>query len=248
MAVISSQSTLLPAVDDGGGRARQADGSVVVNKFGINPSIAGTEEGVLVAGGSFLYPTTGGVCTVASAGGSTDENVTVKISGLATTTFAELNETVTLDSSGNATSAGSYIRIFRAFRTGTQDVTGVTTLTVDSQQLASFTVAAQQTQQIGFTVPASFTGYIAAWSLTFEKADQGDIAIYTRDNLAGDGFRLRDNMSGTEGEAFRRYCHASQWSGGIRCPEKCDIEMRSIATVGTVTVAGWMQIVLVPRT
>ncbi len=68
-------------------------------KFGFNSIISNTEETIWDAGGIYTYPSSALAMTVTSAGGATDEGITVVVQGL-DTNYLEVSQEVTLNSSG----------------------------------------------------------------------------------------------------------------------------------------------------
>ena len=96
-------------------------------KFGFN-QVSTTEETIWDGGGIYVYPSSAGAMTVTSAGGATDEGVKITVEGL-NQNYAIASEEVTLNASGVATTTTTYIRVYRAFVSGSAAITGDVTIT-----------------------------------------------------------------------------------------------------------------------
>lgn len=194
-----------------------------VFKFGYNGVIQNVEETIWDVGGLYAYPSSAVAMTATSSSGATDENVEVTIQGV-DTNYAELSETVTLDSSGTATTTGNFLRVYRAFVSGSTASAGNITITNSSTTYAYLSAADQQTLMALWTVPAGYTAYlfqIDTTAFTVQNNKVATVRMVTRE-LNG-VFRTQNKFDLFEGSYHQ----------DITCPqpipEKTDIEFRAIA-------------------
>ena len=132
-----------------------------VFKFGFNPDINGTEETIWDAGGIYVYPSSAVAMTATTTAGtaSDDNGVLVTIQGL-DTDYNEVSEEVTLAGAGTATTTQTFLRVYRAFVSGSQEPTGTINITNGGTTYARITVGENQTLMALWTVPAGYTAYI----------------------------------------------------------------------------------------
>jgi len=104
-----------------------------VFKFGFNPDINGTEETVWDVGGLYVYPSSAIAMTATTTAGtaSDDNGVLVTIEGL-DADYNEVSEEVTLAGAGTATTTQTFLRVYRAFVSGSQEPTGSINITTVS--------------------------------------------------------------------------------------------------------------------
>jgi len=102
----------------------QIENHKTIFKFGFNPDVDGAEETIWDVGGLYAYPSSAVVMTVTTDAGSpaTDNGVKVTIQGL-DEDYNEVSEEVTLAGAGTATTIQTFLRIFRAFVSGSQEPT-----------------------------------------------------------------------------------------------------------------------------
>lgn len=130
-----------------------------VHKFGYNPTVGTAFETIWTQGGTYVFPTSATTAVCTSASGATDSGVEITIEGL-DGNYTEISETLVLDASGTVTSSNSYLRMNRAFVSGSSATDGDITVTVNSLTVAVIDSDYQQTQQLIYTVPAERNGYI----------------------------------------------------------------------------------------
>ena len=132
-----------------------------VFKFGFNPDINGTEETVWDVGGIYTYPTSAIAMTATTTAGtpSDDNGVLVTIEGL-DADYNEVSEEVTLAGAGTATTTQTFLRVYRAFVSGSQEPTGTINITNGGTTYARITLGVNQTLMALWTVPAGYTAYI----------------------------------------------------------------------------------------
>lgn len=103
------------------------DGHKRLFKFGYNSEIQNISETIWDAGGVYVYPSTAVVMTVTSGAGATDNGVAITVQGL-DSNYDEVSEEVTLASTGTATTTQTFLRVYRAFVSGSQAITANTTV------------------------------------------------------------------------------------------------------------------------
>ena len=132
-----------------------------VFKFGFNPDINGTEETVWDVGGLYVYPSSAIAMTATTTAGtaSDDNGVLVTIEGL-DADYNEVSEEVTLAGAGTATTTQTFLRVYRAFVSGSQEPTGTINITNGGTTYARITLGVNQTLMALWTVPAGYTAYI----------------------------------------------------------------------------------------
>jgi hypothetical protein len=194
-----------------------------VFKFGYNGVIQNVEETIWDVGGIYAYPSSAVTMTATSASGATDSGVKVTIQGL-DTNYAELSEEVTLNASGTATTTGSFLRVYRAFVSGSTAAAGDISITNSSTTYASVDSDEQQSLMALWTVPAGYTAYlfqIDTTAFTVQNNKVATIRMLTRE--VNGVFRTQNKFDLFEGSYHQ----------DITCPqpipEKTDIEFRAIA-------------------
>jgi hypothetical protein len=130
-------------------------------KFGFNPDINGTKETVWDVGGIYVYPSSAIAMTATTTAGtaSDDNGVLVTIEGL-DTDYNEVSEEVTLAGAGTATTTQTFLRVYRAFVSGSQEPTGTINIANGGTTYARITLGENQTLMALWTVPAGYTAYI----------------------------------------------------------------------------------------
>jgi len=194
-----------------------------VFKFGYNGDIDDSEETIWDVGGLYAYPSSAVTMTATSSSGATDEDVEVTIQGV-DASYNELSETVTLNSSGTATTTGSFLRVYRAFVSSGTASAGSITIANGGTTYAYISAADQQTLMALWTVPAGYTAYlfqVDTTAFTVQNNKVATIRMLTRE-LNG-VFRTQNKFDLFEGS----------YHLDITCPqpipEKTDIEFRAIA-------------------
>ena len=132
-----------------------------VFKFGFNSDVDGTEETVWDVGGIYVYPSSAVAMTATTTAGtaSDDNGVLVTIEGL-DTDYNEVSEEVTLAGAGTATTTQTFLRVYRAFVSGSQEPTGTINIANGGTTYARITLGVNQTLMALWTVPAGYTAYI----------------------------------------------------------------------------------------
>jgi len=198
-----------------------------VFKFGFNPDVNGTEETIWDVGGIYAYPGSAVAMTVTTDAGTpaNDNGVKVIVFGL-DENYNEVNQEVTLAGAGTATTTQTFLRVFRAYVSGSQAPTGNLNITNGGTTYARITVGENQTLMAMWTVPAGYTGFL----------DHVNIATGTTN---ANQYVTAQIVQRTQGGVFRVMMKQTLGSGGIAdfllrypilVPEKTDLEVRAVSS------------------
>ena len=192
-------------------------------KYGYNSAIINVEETIWDAGGLYAYPSSAVAMTVTSASGATDSGVKVMVSGL-DADYSELTEEVTLNASGTATTTGLFLRVFRAFVSGSDEPAGNITITNSSTTYAQITAGENQTLMAVYTVPAGKTLYISEGITTHGTGTSGGVfmTISFKIRPFGGSLRTAVKVDVTESQIYYPFAFP------IKVTEKSDVEVRAI--------------------
>ena len=192
-------------------------------KYGYNPLIINVNETIWDGGGIYSYPASALAMTVTSAGGATDEDVKVTVIGL-DTDWKEVQQEVTLDGSGVATTTQTFRRVFRAYVSGSQAPTGNITIANGGTTYAQITNGENQTLMAVYTVPAGKTFYLTNGTATHGTGTSGGVYMTVRfmTREFGGVFRTATKIDIVESEVLFPFTFP------LRIPEKSDIEVRAI--------------------
>ena len=225
-----------------------------IHKFGRNPNIGAAPETIWQQGGLYTYLTSPFPVFVSSD--DADDNPTGN--GAQTVTIQGLDENYNLIETtqpvNNQVGTTNFLRVFRAFvatagSTGTNEgdvristgVGGTGTVLADISTIGTGTTfGLGQTMLALYTVPAHCTGYLTKWNVGVGNYNSSATAtLLTRqiENIAG-AFRTRDIMDVPGG------FHTRDYQIPIRLPPKTDVEIRAIASAGSV-ISSSFDIVLV---
>ena len=198
-----------------------------VFKFGFNPDINGTEETIWDVGGIYAYPGSAVAMTVTTDAGTpaTDNGVKVVVQGL-DSDYNEVSQEVTLAGAGTATTTQTFLRVFRAYVSGSQEPTGNLNITNGGTTYARITVGENQTLMAMWTVPAGYTGFLDHVNIATgtTNANQYVTAQIVQRQLGG-VFRVMMKQtlgSGGAADFLIRY--------PISVPEKTDVEVRAVSS------------------
>lgn len=192
-------------------------------KFGNNPAVNEVEETVWENGGIYVYPSSALTLTATSSSGATDSDVAIRVSGL-DASYNEITDNIVLSGAGTATTTKQFLRVNRAFVTGSKGLTGTVSFTNGGTTYATVNSDNQSLMSL-WTVPAGYTAYITQTDVTvLTEANNkfGTIRLVTR--LFGSVFRTQDLFSAQNSDVVREY------SVPLPVPEKTDIEFRAIAS------------------
>ena len=205
----------------------QIENHKTVFKFGFNPDVNSSEETIWDVGGIYAYPSSAVAMTVTTDAvtPANDNGVKVIVFGL-DEDYNEVNEEVTLAGSGTATTTQTFIRVFRAYVSGSQAPTGNLNITNGGTTYARITLGENQTLMAMWTVPAGYTGFL----------DHVNIATGTTN---ANQYVTAQIVQRTQGGVFRVMMKQTLGSGGVadfilRYPivvsEKTDLEVRAISS------------------
>lgn len=191
-------------------------------KYGYNSNIINVEETIWDGGGIYAYPGSAVAMTVTSASGATDSGVKVQVYGL-DADYVEVNEEVTLNASGTATTTQTFLRVFRAFVSGATAPAGNITIANGGTTYAQITAGENQTLMAVYTVPAGKTLYLSSGTATHGTDTSGAyMTIRFMVRQPGGVFRTTVKVDVTGGELLFPFTYP------LRLPEKSDLEVRAI--------------------
>ena len=205
----------------------QVENHKTVFKFGFNPDINGTEETIWDVGGIYAYTSSAVAMTVTTDAGTpaNDNGVKVIVFGL-DEDYNEVNQEVTLAGAGTATTTQTFIRVFRAYVSGSQEPTGNLNITNGGTTYARITLGENQTLMAMWTVPAGYTGFLdhVNFATGTTNANQYVTAQIVQRQLGG-VFRVMMKQtlgSGGNADFTLRY--------PITVSEKTDVEVRAVSS------------------
>jgi hypothetical protein len=244
---------LAEKVDMSEGRVLNTD---FIHKFGRNPNVGGAPETIWMQGGIYSYLTSPSTVYVTSndaadaAAGTGARSVTVQ--GL-DVNYQEVEETLTV---GGSVSTVEFLRVFRAFVVDPgSEGTNVGDVRITTGAGGSGTVLADigtigtgttfglgQSQLALYTIPAHCTGYLITWNVGIGAYNStATVSLYTRVFDTGyESFRTRDIMDVPGG------FHTRNYNVPIKIPARTDIEVRAIASTGSIISASF-DLVLVEK-
>jgi len=220
------------------------DGHKRLFKFGHNPVIQDITETIWDAGGLYVYPSSAVAMTVTSGAGATDNGVAITVQGL-DSNYNEVSEEVTLASTGTATTTQTFLRVYRAFVSGSQAITANTTIANGGTTYAQINNGENQTLMALWTVPAGYTAYLLDTKITAFTEQNNKVAtinVYAR----------RENGVFRTADKFDVFAAAitQNYKCPIPFPEKTDIEVRAVATSSNadLRVAASLDIIYIANT
>lgn len=219
-------------------------------KFGFNADIGTTEETVWDEGGAYSYLAAAAQLTVSSsnandASGGTGAR-TVQLYGL-DGSYDEIEETATLNGQTAVTTTNSFLRIFRIIvRTaGSGDAnagdiyagTGTVTAGVPANIFAKVLVGKNQTLMCLWTVPLGKRAFLAGLFVTSQgnAAATAEIRLIARPQ--GEVFQTKDDFVISQAGGPAVLYHAVP----VFFEPKTDIEVRAVASTGTMDVSAGLQ-------
>jgi hypothetical protein len=193
-------------------------------KYGYNPLIINVNETVWDGGGLYSYPASAAALDVASASGATDSGVTGTVFGL-DADYNEVSEDFTLDASGTYTTTQTFLRVYRAYITGSTAPAGNITFNIGATTHAQITAGENQTLMAVYTVPAGHSLYINKGTATHGTDTSG-------------AYMTVRFMARNQGSVFRTATKIDLINGNIqfdfeqplKITEKTDIEVRAICS------------------
>ena len=193
-------------------------------KFGFNNDINDSIEDIWDGGGEYTYQSSAVAMTVTSGGGATDNDVQVTVQGL-DASYNEVSEAVTLAGSGTATTTQTYLRVYRAFVSGSQEPTGDITIANGGTTYAKVLDGEHQTLMALWTVPAGYTAYLFQTDVTaFTEQNNKFATVQIQTRELNGIFRTKDKFAIVENS------HKQEYIAPIPIPEKTDVRVRAIAS------------------
>ena len=215
-------------------------GATHIHKFGYNTAVGNIYEDIWSQGGKITFPTTAAVATIDSNLSNVGSQITIQ--GL-DANWNEISEDVTLDSSGDATTTASFIRINRAFVSNDTATTNVVRIQIGGVNQARIDVEHQQTMQAIYSVPANKIAYLTQLSLGVKTKDKD---VEARVNVCeyGGVERTRDYLT------FQSNFSEKHYPIPLKFPEKSDIKLQAKITGADTTISGTFDLILLdnPRT
>ena len=231
------------------------DGYSNIHKFGRNPNVGGAPETIWQNGGVYSYLSAASTVYVSAVDATNDNPTgtgarTVTVQGL-DTNYNVVEETLSVN---NTEGSVEFLRVFRAFvATAGSILTNDDIIKISTGAGGTGTILATigiigtgttfglgQTQLALYTIPAGKTGYLTNWQVGGGTYNDSITATLLARELDGADvpFRSRDIMDVPGG------FHTRNYAVPYRFPEKTDIEVRAIASTGSV-VSSSFDIILV---
>lgn len=205
-----------------------------IHKFGYNDSVGTMFETIWDGSNTYTFPSAAGVVTLTSASGATDSGVEVTLQGL-DASYVEQSETVTLDASGTFTTTNQYLRLHRAFVSGSTATDGIITMQISAATVAIIKPLYQQTQMLAYTVPAGKTGYLIQVDASVQKNQEIVVNVNIREQ--GKVFRTLATLASFGTPVARRF------EIPMVLPEKSDIRI-DVKAGATTEVGGEFEMIL----
>ena len=223
-------------------------------KFGRNTDVdSATAEDIWDGGGTWVAPTTARTHDIASTDTDDDGDPagngaqTVKIYGL-DASYADQNETVTMNGTTNVATANTYTMIHRmvvtaAGSSGHNEGTITATAQTDATVTAQITATYNQTLMAIYQVPASKTAYMTNYYASLLKAVKTsgvDLLLYVKP--FGEVFQLKHNTSLiSTGSSFINV----PFDIPLKIEEKSIIKLKASVDTDNSDVTGGFNLVLV---
>jgi hypothetical protein len=208
-----------------------------VHKIGTNAAVGTNFEDIYDQGGKITLPTSAGVPDIASNLSNAGSIITIE--GL-DANYLEVSESLTLDSSGNATGSQPFLRINNAFVSNDSAISNVVRVTLDgsSGNQTRVEVAEQNSMQCIFTVPADKTAFLHQISVGIKTASRDAEARLAVTEFGGVE-RTRALIALPTGFAEKSYPIP------LKFPQKTDIRLQAKTTGGDTVVTGSFDLVIV---
>lgn len=220
-------------------------------KFGSNDAVGTTEESVWAHGGRYVWPAAASTMTVSStsandaAAGSGAQ--TVQIYGLDENWLPQ-DEIVAMDGQTPVTTAGTYIRMFRALTRSAGALggndgdiyvgTGTVTVGVPANVYARILPSINQTLQAVWSIADGRKAYMTNFLVSSFGNQNTFATIRTRVRYFGEVFRATSEFIVTRGVVRMAFAIP----GDI--PPKSDVEVTAQADTGTIDVAASMEMLV----
>lgn len=206
-----------------------------IHKFGYNPAVGTNYEDIWSRSGKITFETSAAVATIDSNLSNTGCQIVIQgLDG----NYNEVSETVTLDSSGDASTTQTFLRINRAFVTGSTATSNVVRIQINGSNQAQIDVAHQQTMQAIYTVPADKTAFLQILSMGLLTKDK-DVEARLAVTEFGGVERTRDYLTFSSNFIEKHYPIP------LKFPQKSDIKLQAKVTGSDTTMSGTFDLVIV---
>ena len=219
-------------------------GYSTVFKFGFNADVSTTEETVWFQGGAYTHPSSASTMTVSSS----DANDTSAGTGARTVqvygldgNYDEINETVTLSGQTGVSTSNSYLRVnrmvIRSAGSGETNAgvvymgTGTVTSGVPANIYSTVGAGFGQTLQTFWTVPNRKTLHLNSLSVSSFGNSNAYVTCSLVVRPQGEVFQVKERFVVTRGT------YISDLKYPVAYPSKADVEIRAVASSGTLDVA-----------
>jgi hypothetical protein len=214
-------------------------GHIPVFKAGYNPSVANnTEESIW--GHSVIYPwsTWGAGGTLSCTSTSASDTGVLHITGLRSSDWNEVTETITMTGTTPVVTSNSFIRINSAFYNGnTSTNVGDIDINRNGSTVAYISVGAGNAQMGQYTVPAGYTAYLLTGQANIGKGNDGTGKFKYR--LYGGSFQTAITF------LLFQSTFSYTFESPLVLPEKTDLDVTLIASVsGTAVSCGYSMILI----
>lgn len=206
-----------------------------VHKFGYNPAVGNNYEDIWSRSGKIVFETSAAVATIDSNLANVGCEITIQgLDG----NYDAVSETVTLDASGDASTTQTFIRINRAFVSGSTAISNVVRIQINGSNQAQIDVAHQQTMQAIYTVPRGHTAYFHHLSMGLLTKDKD---VEARINVCefGGVERTRDYLTFSSNFIEKHYPIP------LKFPEKSDLKLQAQVTGNDTSMSGTFDLILV---
>lgn len=166
-------------------------GTSVISKFGHNPEVGATAEGIWHTGGAFNFLSAASAVRIKAGGNAADTSDgagarSVTVLGL-DENWEDASETITTaGASASSATTTTSVRVFRAYVSGTGTYGGANTDTIviettGGTTLASIEAGKGQTEIACYTVPAGKTGYLVRAAFHIESTKGAQLELIRRE-------------------------------------------------------------------
>ena len=221
-------------------------GSSSIHKFGAVPQLSINTTGTCWDKNDTLYPwsalTSASVLT-AQAVNASDNGKILTILGL-DSNYNEISDTITLSSSGTASTTKQFLRVYRGYISTGENNVGAIDVTIGADTVLHINVGLAQTLMLVYTVPAGKDLLLLKGACTSQAGADASGFFYVR-FFGQTAFRIQHTfeVSGSDGYEYK-------FEVPFRVPEKSDIDFRltTRSNNGRYTAAFDGLLVDVPRT
>lgn len=216
------------------------DGQYAVFKAGYNPSIANNTEESLW-GHSNLYPWSswgaGGTLSCVSANaGDTGQ---LRITGLRTSDWAEITESLTMTGTTPVVTSNSFIRINNVHYFSASVNAGAISISRGATVVGYIEAENGQGQMCQYTVPAGYTAYLLQGNSNMGKGNDGTGKFKYR--LFGSNFQTAMTF------LLYQSTFGYQFSVPLALPEKTDLDVTMYASVSGTACSCAYDMILIPN-